>query len=99
MRILWIALFAFTLSAAENGASVADTHTSAVAAQGSERALADAIRQHYEAFIDTKPSAQKRALALKTKASIETFQAAYPDSELMPSIIRLLEEVDLYLEP
>lgn len=99
MRLLLIALVSFTLLSAGAEETSADTKQTDVSKYSAEKQLADTIRQRYEAFIDTKPSPQKKALALKTKAAIETFQASYPHSELIPSVIRLLEEVDLYLAP
>lgn len=97
-----IILFAFltviTTSAAEKAVMSTDKKTNtAYVESGKEQALA--IEQTYEDFINTKPSPKKRALALQTKEEIETFEASYPDSQLIPSLRILLEEVDFYLNP
>lgn len=65
--------------------------------RGKEQILA--IEQTYKDFINTRPSSKKRALVLQTKEGIETFEASYPDSQLTPSLLMLLEEVDFYLNP
>ncbi len=67
-------------------------------AQKSELALAMKIRNTYEQFIDTKPSKKKGQLALQVKADVETFEATYPGSPLMPDALLLLKEVDIYLD-
>jgi len=56
------------------------------------------IKAHYESFIDTKPSDEKRTLALQVKNEIETFEAKYQERALVPSLTELLLEVDLYLD-
>jgi len=60
--------------------------------------LLESIRQNYALFIDTKPSQKKNELAEKVKMDIETFEAIYPHSILMPQTLDLLREVDLYLD-
>lgn len=56
------------------------------------------IRQNYALFIDTKPSQKKNELAQKVKMDIETFEAIYPHSTVMPQTLALLREVDIYLD-
>lgn len=64
-----------------------------------EVAKAEEIKQSYAAFIDTKSPSAKRFAAMQTKAQIEDFQTAFSNSELQPSMQKLLDEVDLYLHP
>ena len=64
-----------------------------------EVAKAEEIKQSYQAFIDTKSPSAKRFAAMQTKAQIEDFQTAFSNSELQPSMQKLLDEVDLYLHP
>ena len=56
------------------------------------------ISQHYEEFIDTRPSKQKKRLAMTLKEEIETFQALYEGSPLIQPALGLLIEVDDYLD-
>ena len=60
--------------------------------------LLESIRQNYALFIDTKPSQKKNELAQKVKMDIETFEAIYPHSTVMPQTLALLREVDIYLD-
>lgn len=64
-----------------------------------EIAKAEEIKRSYQAFIDTKSPSAKRFAAMQTKAQIEDFQTAFSNSELQPTMQKLLDEVDLYLHP
>ena len=64
----------------------------------SEMHLAMKIRHDYEQFIDTRPSTEKQYLAQQVKSDIETFEATFPNSPLMPETLALLREVDIYLD-
>lgn len=96
--ILFVLLAVMSMSAAEKAELSTDKKTGVVYIK-SEKEQALAIEQTYEDFINTKPSSKKRSLALQTKEAIETFEASYPDSQLIPSLLLLLEEVDFYLNP
>lgn len=56
------------------------------------------IQEHYAQFIDTKPSDTKKKLAQQVKNEIETFEAEYQETALVPSMTKLLVEVDFYLD-
>jgi len=58
---------------------------------------AKSLKNKYEAFIDTPPSNEKTRLAHQLKEDIETFEALYPHSPLLSSVLILLIEVDKYL--
>ncbi len=99
MRIFFLALLTFTaLCSAADTMSVA-AQDSTVSAPNSEKGQAVAIENLYRDFIDTKPSSKKHALAVQTKEAIETFEATFPDSELTPALLDLLQEIDVYLNP
>ncbi len=97
MRLLFLAFLIITATWAD--VQAANTQQAAAAQQGSESAQARAIEESYREFIDTKPSSQKKKLALKTKEMITSFQATFHDSRLAPSLNGLLQEINDYLNP
>ncbi len=97
MRLLFLTFLMITATWAEVQASSAQQVTAAQ--QGSESAQARAIEESYREFIDTRPSSQKKKLALKTKEMIISFQTTFQDSRLTPSLNGLLQVINDYLNP
>ncbi len=97
MRLLFLAFLVVTTTWAEAQAS--NTQQSTAAQESTEVTQARQIQASYTEFIDTKPSSQKKKLALKTKEMITSFQATFHDSRLAPSLNGLLQEIDNYLNP
>ena len=97
MRLLFLTFLMITATWAEVQASGVQQVTAAQ--QGSESAQARAIEESYREFIDTRPSSQKKKLALKTKEMIISFQATFHDSRLAPSLNGLLQVINDYLNP
>ena len=71
----------------------------ASALYGDIKSEALSIEKNYESFIDTPPSQEKQQYALKTKKLIVTFEKKYPTSELLPTMMQLLKQVDFNLKP
>ena len=97
MRLLIGIIFSTLLLWAGNVSDSAQKHTTT---HHEQQIIADAkrISQHYQEFIDTPPSKQKKALAITLKEEIETFQARYEGSKLIKPALELLVEVDDYLD-
>lgn len=74
------------------------THQESVVVSKQEHRDALQIAQDYKEFIDTKPSKKKKKLAIYIKDEIESFEARYETSPLLPATLKLLVEIDFYLE-
>jgi len=99
MRVLFLSLLVITTIWASTNTETAPVQKSHLTQHDKEIALAENIKENYEAFIDTKPSSKKHDLALLTKEQIMTFQATFSDSRLKPSLLILLREISFYLNP
>ncbi len=98
MRLVWLILLLISAALAETKTGLTNTQGAAIAQLNTEEQKVFEIRNSYEKYIDTKPSLEKQKLALRTKEAIITFEATYPDSTFIPSMLLLLKEVDYYLD-
>ena len=98
MPLLLFILFTTLSLQAQALQKSAHAHQESVVISEQEHRDALQIGEDYKTFIETKPSSKKRALALLIKNKIEDFEAKYEKSPLLPATLRLLEEVDFYLD-